>query len=95
MGRSSIIDLNALGTNNFRQVDHRTIDWIIYKNVKYSLGKKAAGDNQDIPLKVDHSKPKWNSALLSVGNWFSQTNYYKIKNIVGNQKVVVNSTKDL
>jgi hypothetical protein len=50
-------------------VDHRTIDWVIYKNVKYSLGKKS--ENEDIPLKVDHTKPKWNSALLAIGNWFS------------------------
>ena len=51
LGRSSIIDFNAPHSNNFRQVDHRSIDWIIYKNVKYSLGKKAA--DEDIPLKVD------------------------------------------
>ena len=80
--------------NNLPQYFCRSV-FIIYKNVKYSLGKRAAGDNEDIPLKVDHTKPKWNSSQLAVGNWFSQTNYYKIKNIVGNQKVVVNTTKDL
>lgn len=43
LGRSAVIDLNAIESNNFRQVDHRSIDYIIYKNVKYSLGKKPAG----------------------------------------------------
>ena len=43
LGRSAIIDLNAPESNNFRQVDHRSIDYIIYKNVKYSLGKKPTG----------------------------------------------------
>ena len=37
LGRSLIIDLNA--KNMYKQVDHRTINWIIFKNVKYSLGK--------------------------------------------------------
>ena len=51
LGRSSIIDLNAPLFNNFRQVDHRSIDWIIFKNVKYSLGKKSAKDaSENIPL---------------------------------------------
>jgi hypothetical protein len=36
LGRSVIVDLNAPANNNIRQVDHRTIEWIIYKNVKYS-----------------------------------------------------------
>jgi hypothetical protein len=52
LGRSLIIDLNAPKTNNFRQVDHRTIDFIIYRNVKYTLGKKVAG-SEDLPLKFD------------------------------------------
>ena len=95
LGRSSIIDLNAPLFNNFRQVDHRSIDWIIFRNVKYSLGKKAAGDaSESIPLKVDKNKPKWNPKLLAVGNWFSETNYYKVKKVVGNEHVVVNSAND-
>ena len=49
LGRSLIIDLNADTKNNMRQVDHRTINWIVYKNVKYSLGKKT--DIRELPLK--------------------------------------------
>ena len=32
LGRSTIIGLEA---NSFAQVDHRTIKWLIFKNVKY------------------------------------------------------------
>jgi hypothetical protein len=48
LGRSTVIDLTAKTDNKFRQVDHRTIESIIFKNVKYSLKKGAkkatAGD---------------------------------------------------
>lgn len=92
MGRSAIIDLNAPESNNFRQVDHRSIDYIIYKNVKYSLGKKPAAQAiEEVPLKVDYKLPKWNPKNLAVGNWFSQTNYYKVKKILDKDKVEVAS----
>ena len=52
MGRSLVIDLNAPEGKGFRQVDHRTIQWIVYKNVKYVLGKKEKG-TEELPLKVD------------------------------------------
>ena len=55
LGRSIVIDLNAPLSNNIRQVDHRTIDWIIFRNVKYSLGKKAPGTDE-LPLKYDNAK---------------------------------------
>lgn len=71
LGRSMVIDLNAPVYNNFRQVDHRTIEYIIYKNVKYQLGKRDPG-HEDLPIKVDRSQPKWDSSKLAVGNWFSQ-----------------------
>ena len=35
MGRSTVIDLNAPRFNNIRLVDHRTINWMIFKNTKY------------------------------------------------------------
>ena len=40
LGRSTVVDLNAIPGRNIRQVDHRSIDYIIFKNVKYILGKK-------------------------------------------------------
>lgn len=38
LGRSLVIDLNAGGESKFRQIDHRTIESIIFRNVKYFLG---------------------------------------------------------
>jgi hypothetical protein len=32
--------------------------------------------------------------LLAVGNWFSETNYYKVKDVIGNKHVIVNSRND-
>jgi len=64
-GRSMVIDLNAPVYNNIRSVDHRSIDFIIFKNVKYSLGKKAAGtDSDQLPIKHDFTKPRWNQSKL-------------------------------
>ncbi len=34
LGRSLVIDLNSDSDNKFRQIDHRTIESIIFKNVK-------------------------------------------------------------
>ena len=34
-GRSVVVDLEAEGSSNLKQVDHRTLNWMIYKNVKY------------------------------------------------------------
>ena len=52
LGRSLVIDLNAPAKNNFRQVDHRTISSIIYKNVKYELGKRDP-KQEELPLNND------------------------------------------
>jgi hypothetical protein len=65
-----MIDLESPEKNNFRQIDHRTIDHIIYKNVKYSLGKKGK-DTEELPLKFDKDASKWTLSKLAVGNWFS------------------------
>jgi hypothetical protein len=35
LGRSTCIDLNAPWGAGFRQIDHRSVDFIILKNVKY------------------------------------------------------------
>ena len=75
LGRSVVIDLNAEAPNNFRQVDHRTIEYIIFRNVKYTLGKKVAG-TEDFPLKAPQGD-KWTRSKLAVGNWFSFTGYFK------------------
>jgi hypothetical protein len=37
LGRSTVIDLNAKTPEKFRQIDHRTIESIILRNVKYVL----------------------------------------------------------
>ena len=59
LGRSLIIDLNA--KNMYKQVDHRTINWIVFKNVKYSLGKSST-PNQELPLKPAEGVGKWDSS---------------------------------
>ena len=94
LGRSTIIDLNAKAPNNFKQVDHRNIDFIVFKNVKYILGRKPAGFTEELPLKVDKSAPRWDVSKLAVGNWFSQINYYKLLDIVDKESVKVCTSSD-
>jgi hypothetical protein len=55
--------------NNLRYIDHRTIEFIIFKNIKYSLGRKT--ETEELPLRHDKSLPKWTENKLSVNNWFS------------------------
>ena len=97
LGRSLVIDLDAPVYNHFRQIDHRTIEYVIYKNVKYQLGKRDPGYDE-LPVKPDYSLPKWNEKLLGMDNWFSQIQYYKVKSIDGDSVQVVtsdNSSKEL
>lgn len=69
LGRSLVTDLNAPKDNNFRYVDHRTIEYIIFKNVKYSLGRKT--ETEELPIRHDKDLPRWNQSKLKVGDWFS------------------------
>ena len=73
LGRSTVIDLDAKGENKFRQIDHRTIEFIVFKNVKYVLkkGAKKAKEEEEEEKKKD--APKWNAKELAIGNWFSGT----------------------
>jgi len=84
LGRSTVIDLSSKHENKFRQVDHRTIEHIILKNVKYVLkksGKKDQKKEDDEEKKKD--KPKWDTSKLAVDNWFSGTSYYKALEVKG------------
>ena len=77
LGRSLVIDLQAPDKNNkFRQVDHRTIESIIFKNKKYVL--KSGGKNLgDIDTRVAKDEKLWDANQLAVGNVFSGASYYK------------------
>ena len=72
LGRSLVIDLNADG-NKFRQVDHRSIEHIIFNNVKYVLKKGTKTVNKEEEKK---DAQKWDSSRLTMGNWFSGTRYF-------------------
>ena len=91
LGRSTVIDLTANTENKFRQIDHRTIEYIIFKNIKYVLkkgGKKveAEEEKKDLPL--------WDPKKLEVGNWFSTTMYFDVK-IVEGETVYAESNNQL
>lgn len=70
MGRTLVIDLEAPIYNRFRQVDHRTIQSIILRNVKYTLGRKST--LKDLELPKEEPRYKWDVKKLQVGNWFSE-----------------------
>ena len=96
LGRSVVIDLNAIAGKNVRQVDHRSIDYIIFQDVKYTLGKRSGAD-ADLELPVKRGKDaimRWDENKLQVGDWFSQINYYKVNEITDKETVVVYSTKN-
>ena len=76
LGRSTVIDLNAQTPSKFRQVDHRSIEWIVFKNIKYVLKK---GGKKDEPEERKNGEALWDPKKLAVGNWFSSTMYLDIK----------------
>ena len=76
LGRSLVIDLKADSDNKFRQVDHRTIESIVFKNVKYVL-KRGGKNFSDIDTYVPKDEAKWDAKKLEVGDMFSGTSYYK------------------
>jgi hypothetical protein len=76
LGRSTVIDLTANSDNKFRQIDHRTIEYIVFKNVKYVLKKGAK------KVEIEEEKKDlalWDPKQLQVGNWFSTTMYFDVK----------------
>lgn len=66
LGRSTVIDFSAASENKFRQVDHRTIDNIVYKNIRYILkkGGKKMSEDEIVALCNDKDRPKWDYKKL-------------------------------
>ena len=85
LGRSLVIDLTAKTENKFRQIDHRSIDFIIHRNTKYILKKGAKAVELD--QKVDKNAPKWDKNSLAVDNWFSGTRYFQAVSQKGDEVV--------
>ena len=78
LGRSLIVDLEAPIYNRYRQVDHRTIQSIVLRNVKYKLGSKSQlAEFQKQQEEAPKKKEKWDLTKLKVGDWFSEMQYYK------------------
>ena len=96
LGRSMVRDLSKPAGKDLRQVDHRTIEWIIFKNRKFIL-KKSGKKYPVLPeAALDIENPiniKWNVDKLSVGNWLSDTKYIKIVKILPNNFLEVTSTE--
>ena len=82
LGRSTVIDLSAKTANKFRQVDHRSISFLILRNVKYVLSKgskkqkKVESDDEMEGEKKKDALPKWKVSEFAVGNTFSGTSYF-------------------
>ena len=86
LGRSLVIDLRAPDKNNrFRQVDHRTIESIIFKNKKYVLKSSGGKNLADVETHVAKGEKLWDANQLAVGNVFSGTSYYKTVTDMGSE----------
>lgn len=85
LGRSTVIDLNAKTAEKFRQIDHRTIESIILRNVKYVLKKSGVKGEAFTEVAIVKNEPKWDFTNLAVGNWFSTTNYFNVKVVSGDK----------
>lgn len=94
LGRSLVIDLNATSPSKFRQIDHRTIDYVIFDNVKYVLKKGAKASDSDKDKK-DKKEPLWDSSKLAVGNWFSGTSYFRAEEDKGDSVICKSSGKNI
>lgn len=96
LGRSMVKDLRVPFGYNLRQVDHRTIEYIIYKNRKFIV-KKPGKKYPDLPeaaYKIeDPIHSKWNVDKMSVGNWFSDTKYIKIEKFIDGDLVQVKNSE--
>ena len=75
-------------------MDHRTIESIIFKNVKYSL-KKGGSKFADIDTQIPKDEPKWDAKKLAVGNWFSGTSYYQAIEDKGDQVICRSQGKNI
>lgn len=95
LGRSTVIDLTAKGDNKFRQVDHRTIEWIIFKNIKYVLKKGGKKDDGADGEERKRGEPLWDYSKLAVGNWFSATAYFEVKAIKGDEVMTMSDGKEI
>lgn len=95
LGRSTVIDLSTDADNKFRQVDHRTIESVIYQNVKYVLKKGAKKVEAEEEKKGGAAAAKWDASKIAVGNWFSGTSYFKVQAINGNEITTTSDGKSI
>ena len=93
LGRSLVIDLNAKSPSKFRQIDHRSIDYIIFQNVKYVLKKGAKASDEE--EKKNKDEPKWDSSKLAAGNWFSGTSYFRAETDKGDSVICKSNDKSI
>lgn len=87
LGRSRVIDLKVQGEDNERQVDHRTIESIIFKNKIFTLSRGGKSFN-DIDTQVPKDEPLWDPTKLAVGNIFYGTSYYQAISVMEGGQVL-------